>query len=341
MLPDCAACAQHNLGLTIIQTPLHACVCACSALRDSRFSPVQLKEVSQLSCSVSLLRCFEEAASWQDWEIGQHGLIIEFTDPVLSCKRTATFLPEVAGDQGWSKQQCIEALIRKAGESCMQPSHDAGFRVSPAAQMGSTGSSTARTAAGLKSKGDACNAVLYAPHVCLQCRHRPPPACCCAAPFFSAVLRCNIPPPAAAVLQASRASPARSCCRPSCGSTSCLLLCHTFSAALPAFLSCRLSRQAQPGAVGQFACDALPEQPAVLRLTSNCCACCPAGYQGKPSQELLDSLHVTRYQSSKAALSFADYQAGSCSRLQEDVEQLLQGSSSSSSRGRLGKLLFA
>jgi AMMECR1 domain-containing protein len=88
----------------------------CSALRDSRFSPVQLKEVSQLSCSVSLLRCFEEAASWEDWEIGQHGLIIEFTDPVLSCKRTATFLPEVAGDQGWSKQQCIEALIRKAGE---------------------------------------------------------------------------------------------------------------------------------------------------------------------------------------------------------------------------------
>jgi AMMECR1 domain-containing protein len=72
--------------------------------------------VSQLSCSVSLLRCFEEAASWHDWEIGQHGLIIEFTDPVLSCKRTATFLPEVAGDQGWSQQQCIEALIRKAGE---------------------------------------------------------------------------------------------------------------------------------------------------------------------------------------------------------------------------------
>jgi hypothetical protein len=68
----------------------------------------------------------------------------------------------------------------------------------------------------------------------------------------------------------------------------------------------------------------------------------PAGYHGKPSQELLDSLHVTRYQSSKAALSFADYQAGSCSRLQENVEQLLlQGSGSSSGRGRLGKLLFA
>eukprot|EP00879_Flechtneria_rotunda_P003303 GHRR01003528.1.p1 GENE.GHRR01003528.1~~GHRR01003528.1.p1 ORF type:complete len:240 (+),score=53.04 GHRR01003528.1:142-861(+) len=86
-----------------------------SALRDSRFSPVQLNEVSKLSCSVSLLTSFEQASSWQDWQIGTHGLIIEFTDPALHCKRTATFLPEVAADQGWSQRQCIESLIRKAG----------------------------------------------------------------------------------------------------------------------------------------------------------------------------------------------------------------------------------
>ena len=89
----------------------------CSALRDSRFSPVQLKEVAHLSCSVSLLCSFERAQGWQDWQIGQHGLIIEFVDPVLQCKRTATFLPEVAADQGWSQRQCIESLVRKAGES--------------------------------------------------------------------------------------------------------------------------------------------------------------------------------------------------------------------------------
>eukprot|EP00775_Hariotina_reticulata_P013589 gene13589-13714_t len=86
-----------------------------SALRDTRFPPVQQHEVAQLSCSVSLLSCFEEAANWQDWEIGTHGLIIEFTDPLLQCKRTATFLPEVAADQGWTRRQCIESLIRKAG----------------------------------------------------------------------------------------------------------------------------------------------------------------------------------------------------------------------------------
>jgi AMMECR1 domain-containing protein len=76
---------------------------------------VQLKEVAHLSCSVSLLCCFERADSWRDWQVGTHGLIIEFTDPALQCKRTATFLPEVAADQGWSQRQCIESLVRKAG----------------------------------------------------------------------------------------------------------------------------------------------------------------------------------------------------------------------------------
>jgi hypothetical protein len=36
------------------------------------------REVAALSCTVSLLCAFERAASWQDWSIGVHGLIIEF-----------------------------------------------------------------------------------------------------------------------------------------------------------------------------------------------------------------------------------------------------------------------
>lgn len=66
-------------------------------------------------CSVSLLRGFEQAKDAFDWEIGVHGLIIEFTDPILKCRRSATFLPEVAADQRWTKQQCLDSLIRKAG----------------------------------------------------------------------------------------------------------------------------------------------------------------------------------------------------------------------------------
>lgn len=36
------------------------------------------REVAALSCTVSLLCAFERAASWRDWTIGVHGLIIEF-----------------------------------------------------------------------------------------------------------------------------------------------------------------------------------------------------------------------------------------------------------------------
>ena len=52
--------------------------CLCSALQDRRFEPMSHREVAALSCTVSLLCAFERAASWQDWSIGVHGLIIEF-----------------------------------------------------------------------------------------------------------------------------------------------------------------------------------------------------------------------------------------------------------------------
>jgi AMMECR1 domain-containing protein len=57
---------------------------------------------------VSLLSCFETASGgWHDWELGVHGIIIEFVDPdppSAGCRRSATFLPEVAQEQGWSKR---------------------------------------------------------------------------------------------------------------------------------------------------------------------------------------------------------------------------------------------
>ena len=60
------------------------CCCLCSALRDRRFEPVAHRELASLSCTVSLLFAFETAASWLDWAIGTHGLIIEFYGSLLS-----------------------------------------------------------------------------------------------------------------------------------------------------------------------------------------------------------------------------------------------------------------
>ncbi|GLC37449.1 hypothetical protein PLESTB_001584600 [Pleodorina starrii] len=89
-----------------------------SSLRDHRFSPIKLKELPSLQCKVSLLARFEKAAGWQDWTVGVHGIIIHFTDPdphARGARRTATFLPDVAPEQGWNQQQAVDALIRKAG----------------------------------------------------------------------------------------------------------------------------------------------------------------------------------------------------------------------------------
>ncbi|XP_028401804.1 AMMECR1-like protein [Dendronephthya gigantea] len=85
-----------------------------SALKDSRFSPVTLEEFCKLSCSVSLLTNFEEGDNCFDWEIGIHGIRIEFYNEKGN-KRTATYLPEVAKEQGWTKVQAIDSLLRKGG----------------------------------------------------------------------------------------------------------------------------------------------------------------------------------------------------------------------------------
>ncbi|EIE26356.1 hypothetical protein COCSUDRAFT_12481 [Coccomyxa subellipsoidea C-169] len=84
-----------------------------SALRDRRFEPVSHREVASLSCKVSMLCAFEQASSWMDWTVGIHGLIIDFF--VARCQRSATFLPEVAGHERWTREETIDSLIAKAG----------------------------------------------------------------------------------------------------------------------------------------------------------------------------------------------------------------------------------
>ncbi|KAI9278530.1 DUF51 family protein [Phascolomyces articulosus] len=85
-----------------------------SGLQDRRFNPISLREVPRLSCGVSLLTSFEEGQDYLDWEVGVHGIWIEFIND-HGHKRTATYLPEVIPEQGWSKQEAIDSLLRKGG----------------------------------------------------------------------------------------------------------------------------------------------------------------------------------------------------------------------------------
>ena len=84
-----------------------------SAFNDSRFSPIKQNEISDLNVGISLLTNFEDAKNCYDWEIGKHGIEIEFEadDDFFH----ATFLPEVPVEHKMDKNTTLNHLIRKAG----------------------------------------------------------------------------------------------------------------------------------------------------------------------------------------------------------------------------------
>ena len=85
-----------------------------SAFKDSRFNPISKDEVKNLNCEVSLLVQFEKAKSPIDWVVGTHGIDIDFKDQKGN-NYSATFLPEVAEEEGWDQKTTLQFLIRKAG----------------------------------------------------------------------------------------------------------------------------------------------------------------------------------------------------------------------------------
>jgi len=88
-----------------------------AAFDDSRFDPITRKEITKLECAVSLLINFEDCDDALDWTPGVHGIRISFPHPSSPSRRrlSATYLPDVCTDQGWTKDQCLESLMRKAG----------------------------------------------------------------------------------------------------------------------------------------------------------------------------------------------------------------------------------
>ncbi|KPV74624.1 uncharacterized protein RHOBADRAFT_53592 [Rhodotorula graminis WP1] len=140
-----------------------------SAFEDSRFDPITAKDLPRLECGVSLLTDFEVCDDYLDWELGTHGIYVEFVNPALNLPPSsssspastattpstgsgtatpapkptyrslsalpkldvavsraqnprnlrpvlhATFLPEVAPAQGWTKVDAVDAAMRKGG----------------------------------------------------------------------------------------------------------------------------------------------------------------------------------------------------------------------------------
>ena len=82
-----------------------------SALNDHRFRQVTAKEIDGIDIHVSILSPVRDISSLDEFKIGKHGIILIKG----SCR--AVYLPEVAVEQGWNKEQTLTSLSNKAGLS--------------------------------------------------------------------------------------------------------------------------------------------------------------------------------------------------------------------------------
>lgn len=80
-----------------------------AALRDHRFRPVTPMEVDQIDIHISILSPIRTIASPEEFKIGEHGIIIE------KGRYRAVYLPEVAVEQNWTKEETLSSLSMKAG----------------------------------------------------------------------------------------------------------------------------------------------------------------------------------------------------------------------------------
>lgn len=97
-----------------IETPdaLHRTVVEVAegaALRDSRFPPLTLEELSRVRIEVSALTALRSVGGPQEIEVGRDGVHL------TRGQHMAVFLPQVATEQGWGVDRLLEMLALKAG----------------------------------------------------------------------------------------------------------------------------------------------------------------------------------------------------------------------------------
>lgn len=80
-----------------------------SAFEDPRFSPVTLRELPDLEVEISVLTPMQRVAGPDDIVVGRDGVLLQ------KGGRSAVFLPQVATEQGWTRDEMLDHLSMKAG----------------------------------------------------------------------------------------------------------------------------------------------------------------------------------------------------------------------------------
>jgi len=100
------------VGRLVPNGPLHWLVGAVAleaAMADPRFRPVRPSELGRLEIEVSLLTTPRQVAGPDDLVPGRDGVVL------VKDGKSAVFLPEVASDEGWARDQWLNELAVKAG----------------------------------------------------------------------------------------------------------------------------------------------------------------------------------------------------------------------------------
>ena len=82
-----------------------------AAFNDRRFSPVELDELADIEIEISVLTPFQPVGGYEDIRIGRDGVLLEKDG------RSAVYLPSVAVEQGWNREEMLSHLSVKAGLS--------------------------------------------------------------------------------------------------------------------------------------------------------------------------------------------------------------------------------
>ena len=80
-----------------------------AALNDTRFEPLRAEELSDIEIEVSLLTPLRPVASASAIVVGRDGVVLSKDG------RSAVFLPSVATEEGWNRDQLLDNLCVKAG----------------------------------------------------------------------------------------------------------------------------------------------------------------------------------------------------------------------------------
>jgi AmmeMemoRadiSam system protein A len=99
------------IGYIIAQQPLFEIVCEAArqaAFSDPRFPSLQEKELESIQIEISVLSDFKSITSYDEIEIGKHGLILEEGGRGL-------LLPQVAVEHKMNREEFLSAVCRKAG----------------------------------------------------------------------------------------------------------------------------------------------------------------------------------------------------------------------------------